>query len=539
MKKLFYNGDIITMENDTENIEAVFVENGIIKKVGSEKELNHLKENSEVEQFDLKGKTLIPSFIDPHGHLAMMGPFATMVDLSMCESFDDLIAALKGFIKENNIKKGEKVVGSGYDHNFLKEGIHPTKEILNQVSMDHPVFISHASVHMGCVNDAGLKLAGIDENTPDVEGGLIGRIEGSSEPNGYLEEEGWMAAQRIIFNYTQEELLELASAGQDMYVKNGITTVQDGATSTDYLELFKTLGENNELKVDVVTYPLIMDNPDDIQSYPEYAKKYKNRLKIGGYKLFLDGSPQGKTAWMTEPYEGETSYRGYPWFKDEEVKKFASKAIDDDVQLLTHCNGDAASEQLLNNYELALSESDNPNKENLRPVMIHCQTVRNDQLDRMAALSMIPSIFIPHTYYWGDIHLKNVGEKRGSRISPAKSAFERNLKVNFHQDSPVVKPDMLETIWCAVNRITRNGVQIGPEECVTVYDALKAVTINGAYAYFEENKKGSIKEGKLADLVVLDDNPLKVDKLKIKDIKVIETIKEGKTIYKNNLAVSN
>ncbi|MYL61108.1 amidohydrolase family protein, partial [Virgibacillus halodenitrificans] len=203
----------------------------------------------------------------------------------------------------------------------------------------------------------------------------------------------------------------------------------------------------------------------------------------------------------------------------------------DDVQLLTHSNGDAASDQLLQNYEAALEESDNPNKANLRPVMIHCQTVRNDQLDKMAELAMIPSIFIPHTYYWGDVHLKNLGHERGSRISPAKSAFDRGLVVNFHQDPPVVQPDMLETIWCAVNRITRKGVHIGPEECVSVYDAIRAVTINAAYAYFEEDQKGSIKEGKLADFVVLDQNPFKVDPIKIKDLQVLETIKEGESIY--------
>src|SRR5699024_1003557 len=263
-----------------------------------------------------------------------------------------------------------------------------------------------------------------------------------------------------------------------------------------------------------------------------YAKQYHKRLKIGGYKLFLDGSPQGKTAWMTEPYEGEESYRGYPWYQDEQVKEYVLKAINDDVQLLTHCNGDAAADQLLRHYEAALRESDNPNKENLRPVMIHCQTVRNDQLDKMAELAMIPSIFNAHTYYWGDVHLKNLGDARGRRISPAKSAFERGLVVNFHQDAPVVKPDMLHTIWCAVNRITRKGVEIGPEERVSVYEALKAVTINAAYAYFEEEKKGSIAEGKVADFVMLDRNPMKVNAMEMKDLQVLETTKEGECVYR-------
>src|SRR5699024_8899506 len=189
-------------------------------------------------------------------------------------------------------------------------------------------------------------------------------------------------------------------------------------------------------------------------------------------------------------------------------------------------------EQLLNSYEAALEVSDNPNKNNLRPVMSHCQTVRDDQLDRMADIQMIPSIFNAHTYYWGDVHLKNLGTKRGNKISPAKTAFDKGLVVNFHQDAPVVAPDMLHSIWCAVNRITRSGVKIGEEECVSAYDALKAVTINAAYAYFEEDGKGRIAEGKLGEFVVLERKALEVEAMEIKDIQVVETIKEGESVFK-------
>lgn len=325
--------------------------------------------------------------------------------------------------------------------------------------------------------------------------------------------------------------VELALLGQGIYIKNGITTAQDGATDRATMKLFKNLADQNKLKLDIVAYPEVAHNPDDMWVDEQYTKHYHNRLKIGGYKMFLDGSPQGKTAWMTEPYEGEESYKGYPWYEDEQVKQYVMKAVNDNVQLLTHCNGDAASDQLLNNYEAVIQESDSPNKNHLRPVMIHCQTVRNDQLDKMVDLAMIPSIFNAHTYYWGDVHLKNLGDARGRRVSPAKSAFDRGLVVNFHQDAPVVKPDMLHSIWCGVNRITRKGKKIGPEERVSVYNALKAVTINAAYAYFEEDQKGSIKHGKVADFVILDENPLKVDQRNIKDIVVLETVKDGEGVY--------
>ncbi|GGJ99183.1 amidohydrolase [Lentibacillus kapialis] len=531
MKTLYYGGDIVTMENEMDAAEAVLIEDGVIKEVGKLGALQTHMEDMGVENVDLKGNTLMPGFVDPHSHVSMMGPLTTMADLKECGSFDDIIQTLKSYMQHKGMGKGDLVVGFGYDHNFLNEEKHPLKHVLNDVSTENPILIFHASGHMGCANDAALTFAGIDENTPDEEGGRIGRIKGTMEPNGYLEEGNLMSLQSSIFADIDMDYVQLANLGQAIYIKNGITTVQDGATSSETLELFKMLSEKGDLNVDVVAYPLVAENPDDMNSNEEYAKQYHNRLKIGGYKMFLDGSPQGKTAWMTEPYEGEESYGGYPWYEDEQVKQYVTKAINDDVQLLTHCNGDAASDQLLKNYEAAWQESDNPNKDHLRPVMIHCQTVRHDQLDKMAELAMIPSIFIAHTYFWGDVHLKNLGQERGSRISPAKSAFDRGLMVNFHQDAPVVKPDMLHTIWCAVNRITQKGVNIGPEECVSVYDALKAVTINAAYSYFEEDQKGSIKAGKLADFVILDQNPLKADKQNIKDIHVLNTIKEGRTIY--------
>ncbi|SFD87097.1 hypothetical protein SAMN05216238_10553 [Lentibacillus persicus] len=535
MKRIYYGGDIVTMENEVETAEAVLIEDGLIREVGSLDAFESYMNDPAIEKVDLKGKTLLPGFVDPHGHLSMMGPLATMADLKECESFNDIQDTLTSYISNKGLNEGDLVVGFGYDHNFLKEATHPLKHILNDVSEEHPILIFHASGHMGAANDAALKMAGIDENTRDEEGGRIGRVEGTTEPNGYLEEGPLMALQSTIFADIDMDQVQLANLGQQIYIRNGITTVQDGATSSETLKLFKTLSDEGNLKVDVVTYPLVAENPDDMKNNEAYAKNYYNRLKIGGYKMFLDGSPQGKTAWMTEPYEGEESYRGYPWYEDEQVKQYVTKAVNDNVQLLTHCNGDAASDQLLKSYEAALQESDNPNKDNLRPVMIHCQTVRYDQLDKMAELAMIPSIFVPHTYFWGDVHLKNLGPERGNRISPARSAFDRGLVVNFHQDPPVVKPDMLHTIWCAVNRITRKGVNIGPEECVSVYEALKAVTINAAYSYFEEDRKGSIKPGKLADFVILDQNPLEVDKMNIKNIQVLQTIKEGVTIYSSEV----
>ena len=530
MKKLYVGGDIITMEK--EGAEAVLVENGEISQVLDAANVEPFLSDESIEKVDLAEKTMLPGFIDPHGHFAMMGLFASLIDLTACDNFNEIVSTMKTALKERAENDDSPLIGFGYDHNFLQEATHPKKDVLNQVSENLPVFICHTSIHVGSTNDAGLQLMNVDETATDPSGGLIDRVSDSNEPSGYLEEAAWFPILELIFQHSQEELLSLMEYGQDIYLEQGITTVQDGATSTDYFELFKLLNDRDKLKVDVVAYPLLPENSDLIEENMSYHKKYKNKLKINGYKQLLDGSPQGRTAWMTEPYEGEASYSGYPWYKDNQVKSNILKAVDNDVQLLTHCNGDAASDQLLRNYKEVLEESTNPNKHHLRPVMIHCQTVRDDQLDVMNEIDMIPSIFIAHTYYWGDAHLKNLGDKRGRRVSPARSAFDKNLVVNFHQDAPVIKPNMIETIWCAVNRQTRSGKDIGLEQRVSVYEALQALTINAAYSYFEEDSKGSIKEGKLADFVILDKNPLKEEEMNLNNIKVLETIKEGESMYK-------
>ena len=285
-----------------------------------------------------------------------------------------------------------------------------------------------------------------------------------------------------------------------------------------------------KLKLDIVVYIMAEDYANAAIEFPEHINKYKDRIKIGGAKLILDGSPQGKSAWLTMPYENETEYCGYPIHTDMEVEQVLLDSIKGNYQILVHCNGDAAAQQFINEYKKSFNMTSDAGTD-LRPVMIHCQTIRDDQLDEMKKLRIIPSIFIGHVYYWGDVHLKNLGNIRGNHISPVKSALDRGLIYNFHQDAPVTRPNMLHSVWCAVNRLSKGGRSIGEDQCIGVYDALKGVTINAAYEYHEEEQKGSIKEGKKADLIILDNNPLEVDKLKIKDIRVVETIKSGETVY--------
>lgn len=533
MQKLYYGGDIITMVNENDAPEAVVAEDGKITFVGKLADAK-AQCRADAEEIDLKGKTLMPSFIDGHSHMAMYSQFSSFPDVSGCTSFEEIISFLRDYQKEHPVPEGSALFATGYDHNFLAEERHPDRKVLDQISTEIPICLYHVSGHMVVINTALLKMAGLKEDAADPKGGHYGRYEDGTL-NGYLEE---MAAfgpvlMKVFATLKMNPVKQMQNV-QDIYLKYGITTVQDGATARKSLEGLIQMAENHMFKVDVVSYVMAEDAPEKaFHDHEAYANKYHNRLKIGGAKILLDGSPQGKSAWLTRPYEGEESYAGYPTHEDEAVEAAAVCAIENGYQLLAHANGDAASDQFIRCYEKAMAQTGDQASD-LRPVMIHCQTARRDQLEEMAKIGMLPSIFVAHTYYWGDVHLKNLGAERGAHISPVRWALDCGLKYNFHQDCPVLAPDMMKTIWCAVNRETRRGAKIGADQCISVFDALKGVTINAAYAYHEEACKGTIETGKLADLVILSENPLKAEKERLADIEVLETMKEGQTLYRKN-----
>lgn len=533
MEQLYYNGKIITMSEQDFNekaAEAVLVRDGIIAAVGDFDEVRGMA-GEQTAMVDLEGGCLMPAFIDAHSHMVMNGQMSLCADLTECMSFADIICVLKDFIVARQGMGDAPVIGYGYDHNFLEERRHPNREVLDEVSTEIPIMVLHVSGHLACANSSALHLAGISADTPDPEGGRIGRFTDGRVPDGYLEETAMQQIQKAFAVRMQFDMAKVMQGMQQIYIENGITTVQDGASTMQDVMLLKQMAGQGQLLVDVVSYPLLTADAREVhQRFPHMVGGYDGHLKIGGYKLILDGSPQGRSAWMSEPYlNGEAGYCGYPWLSDQEAERWIRVAVDERKQLLVHCNGDAASEQFLNLYEKVLR--DTGCVENLRPVMIHCQTVRNDQLDRMARLKMIASVFVGHVWYWGDIHLQNFGSVRGNRISPVRDALDRGVTVNFHQDTPVTKPNMLHSVWCAVNRLSRSGVVIGEAQRISVYDALKAVTLQAAYEYFEEDTKGSIEVGKRADLVVLDKSPLDVAPMEIKDIQVVRTIKDGELIY--------
>lgn len=516
--KVYYNGDIITMENTS--CEAVLIKDGIIAETGNFKELSLLAD----EYVDLNGNTLLPGFIDSHSHITALAKTMVLIPLNNAKSFSEVISKMSNFKKEKNIPDGEWIIGFGYDDNSLKEHRHPTREVLDKISSTNPILISHVSGHMGCVNSLALRKMGITSETKDPKGGWYGRDD-LGNPNGFMKENAFINNTSEVPKPSIEKMVDSIKEAEDIYLRHGITTVQDGLTKRDDVELLKRMSQQQKLRLDIVSY-IPVDDLSVINENKDYLS-YNNHLKIGGEKVLLDGSPQGKTAWLSKPYEGDSENYGNHTYTDEEIKSICAEAFKQNRQILVHANGDAACEQFINAVEYAEKSAGNIP----RPVMIHAQLLRKDQLPRVKKLGIIPSFFVAHVFHWGDTHMRNLGE-RANGISPAKSALDNDILFTLHQDSPVIMPDMLETIWCAVNRHTASDAVIGADETIDVYEALKAVTINAAYQYFEENEKGSIKKGKSADFVILSRNPLKIDKMDIRNIQVLETIKSGKTLYK-------
>ena len=530
MKSFYINGTILTMEDNALYAEAVCVENGRIKAVGTTEDVMKLKEDAD-EVIDLRSRVMMPGFIDAHSHFVGAANAMTQCDLSLCKDFEEIIEIMKNFKKKRNLSEDAWIIGCNYDQNFLAEGKHPDKTVLDKISSENPVLLIHASSHMGVTNSRGLEIQGITEETEDCPGGRYGRVEGTKEPDGYMEEKAFIEFQAKLPMTSMEELMGLIGEAQKMYASYGVTTVQDGMVGKPLFQLLKYASSAGLLKLDVVGYVDVMTASDLPEAEPEYDGQYKNHFKIGGFKVFLDGSPQGKTAWMTTPYEGEETYCGYPIHSDEKLRAYIALSLDKKQQLLAHCNGDAAAEQYITQFEKELQAREE--KDSNRAVMVHAQLVRKDQLERMKKIGIIPSFFVAHTYYWGDIHMKNFGQDRGSQISPVKDALEYGMKFTFHQDTPVVPPDMMRTVSSAVNRISRTGQAIGVNQRIPVLEALKAITSYAAYQYHEEAEKGTITVGKKADLVILDKNPLKTEAEELAHIQVLMTLKENEVVYRN------
>ncbi len=491
---------------------------------------------------ELGDRALVPGFIDAHGHLGMVMQMLELLNASSppvgsMRSIEDIVVALRERIVGQSIPVGEFVMGYGYDDSLLAEGRHPNRDDLDRASVEHPIVLLHVSGHLATANSAALAIFGFDETTENPYGGVIRRRPGSTIPNGVLEEVA--AHMGLAHMFEAGGQVDPADFARDVHrgvayhASFGVTTIQDGASSPMMVQGLRGVAAHQPLAVDVAVYPAFRGEEEAVSlDAVGYSPDYLNGVRVAGVKFVLDGSPQGRTAWLTRPYnEGPpgaaADYVAYPMVKPEFYKNNVKRLIDAGIPVIAHANGDAAIDLMIEGVEVALAGETKDH----RSVTIHAQLAREDQLDAMKRLGIVPSFFAAHPFFWGDWHRRSFGDDRAMRISPMRSARDRDLPFTIHNDAPIVPPDVMRLLEIAVGRKTRAGVVLGANQRLSFEEALHAVTLGAAYQYFEEDRKGSISVGKQADLVILERDPADVPIDEIGEIAVIETIARGRTVF--------
>ena len=533
---IYAGGDIVTVNDAQPTAEAVAVKDGKILALGTRAEIEKAHKGAGTQAVDLGGRTLAPGFVDGHAHFAGFGSQAVGANLLSppdgdVKTIDDLVKKLQEFAKGPDVGRTGWIFGLGYDDALL--GRHPNRDDLDKVSTEIPVIAVHISGHFSAVNSAALKKIGYTAATKDPEGGVIRRRSGSREPLGVNEESAHFPYMIPAINAQKPEDKDyFLKKGLELAKSFGSTTATEGRAFGFVHQDLVNAATRGLLDIDVMSY---VDYTDRKVITPGWFRKdYKSHYRIAGMKITLDGSPQGRTAWRTVPYlippDGQKAgYKGYAAIPDTKVVAgLLDEAYQNNWPVHVHANGDAAIDQMI---EAVRAVHGKYPKADRRHTLIHGQFIRKDQLDAFKELDVVQSLFPMHTFYWGDWYEEIIGPKLAQQISPMRSALDRGLKVTSHTDAPVALPNLMQVMWATVNRVSRSGKVMGPDERLTPLEALKAITLWGAYEHFEDTTKGSLQPGKVADLVILSANPLTIDPIKINAIQVLETIKAGKTVY--------
>jgi predicted amidohydrolase YtcJ len=571
---LYSGGDILTMAGPHPTYAEALVEKGgrivyVGPLAGARKAAG-----AGAKTVDLAGRTLLPGFIDTHGHFIYFGKNLVDADLFGAASIEEIVARMK--TQAGKVGPNDWIVGFGFNGNTLQR--YPSVADLDAVSKDRPVMVVDSSGHAGAMNAAAFRAAGVSAATPDPAGGKFTRGADGRSLAGKAEETALnlVREQRPAFSGATADAV--ATKASDLWASYGQTTAQECGVGlgSDDIALVRNAIDKRLLSVDLYLCAkdshvdamataaakvvkdygrinptadsgfqrqeqLVSDasaRPSDTQNLllqlrPDLDKRYVNRVRLGGIKFWLDGSIP--TAWMSQPYAvnppgTEPGYRAYQQIPDEVLEKTFDRWWTSNVQINMHMNGDAAAEQALRAIEKAVAKHGMADH---RPVFIHATYLRPDQIQRLKAVGGVPSFLTSGLIPGGETVVKLWGTERANNAMAAMSMQRAGIPFTFSHDAPVSpQPWILPLIDAGVNRRTPSGIVIGPDQRVTPYLGLKAVTANAAWQIKEEKSKGTLEAGKLADLVILERNPLKVDPATIKDIAVLETIKEGRSIFR-------
>ncbi len=533
----FINGQVLTMDPDNTVQQAVLLEHERIVAVGSNSDIQALITDDTLIH-DLQGRTLMPGFVDAHGHFPGSGLGAVAADVSSppvgkITTIEQLQARMKVLIEDT--PDGDWALGFGYDDTLLAGGQHPTRQQLDAISTNHPIYLLHVSGHMGVANSKALELMNYDRNTPNPEGGVIVRDK-NGELTGLLEE---MAHEKFVIaslDMPLTDFYKLLTAAVDNYASMGVTTAQSGGVDKTSLKGLFTAQKLGLIPFRLELWPFDDKLGESIRNGQLKLDDFNSdKVRTRAVKIVADGSIQGFTGYLSHPYHtpfrGNDQHRGYPIMPREKLQALVEEYHTKGYQLAIHGNGDAAIDDIIYAFDQAQKKYPVADP---RMILIHSQMAREDQLEDMKRLGITPSFFSAHTYYWGDRHRDIfMGSDRAMRMSPARSAKELGLKYSVHLDTPVVPMTPMLMIWSTVNRLSSSGQVIGAEQRVPVMDALRAVTIDAAWQVFRDDNIGSIEVGKYADLVILNRSPLQ-DPLTIKDIEIDATYVGGVNIFERS-----
>jgi len=530
---IFTNANIITVTAQGERAEAVAVADGKIIRVGADEQVLLLK-GPKTKIIDVGGKTIVPGFNDAHLHPMPIYPFEsvhTNIDLSpsSVKNMDELIALLKK--KARVTPKGLPIHGFGYQDTKL--GGHPTRQQLDKASTEHPIIIRHSSGHITAANSLALQLAGITKNTTNPAGGAFDR-ESDGTPNGVCRESaaGLLRSDKMPRPQPPTEHEEEAAYQKcfENYLAKGITSITEAGSSFPRMKTYEKLQANGLLlRINLLMSESILDQVIEKRVRQGYGNEH---LRISGIKTFHGNSLSGRTCWLNEPYDivnetGKKDYYGIPPKRNQkQLDSLFQKIQDNGLQIACHSNGDREIEMVLSAYEKIQQPRQPKNK---RHRVEHCSITNQSILQRLKDDSVI-AVFHSYIYEHGDKMIA-YGSRRWPMMEPNRSGIDMGIAVAQHSDSPISAADPMLRIQSLATRTSAEGIEIGLNQRISAEDAIRLWTYGGAYASFEEKIKGTIEEGKLADFVVLSQDPTKADIFKLKDIEVLQTIVGGKVAY--------
>lgn len=537
---LFKNANVLTLDSDNRRAGSVAVSNGRIVGIWKEGEpsKSEIEITARTNVVDLKGATLIPGFIDTHNHILAYGQLKEQLNCGTPpnQSIKDIVEAVGARAKET--PDGQWIQGYGYDDTLLHEKRHLTRKDLDEAAPNNPVLIMHTSGHLAAANSFALRMGGLTDDVSDPQGGHYGRDE-KGRLNGVLYES---AAMQPVMNQTPKVTIDdmtdfLREAAKD-YVAQGITTNSDAAIFglDDLAAHLKAAEEGiNPMRAQLMIMHHLLREGGAFGGYTaaqldkEIQERSGGMAKLDSAKMFQDGSIQGLTGALREPYYQNPDVYGDLIHSQDAFNEEVADLHRRGFRIATHGNGDRAIGSILEAYEYALEKH---KRSDHRHRIEHVQAAAPEDLEKMKALNVAGSFFINHVYYWGDRHEKIfLGPERARRISPLVEAVNSDLLFTLHSDCPITPISPLFSVWAAVNRLTKEGRVLGPEQRIDVITALKSMTIYGAKLNFAEDVSGSIEMGKQADFAVLEADPTTVNPEEIKDIAVLATYVDGKPVY--------